>query len=78
MPGYKRNVAAQRQQFGFDGVDQALALGLTTVIQPNKRKGATVGKVLAKLIDGTLDDDTPNLILPTRFSPGRTVAPPRA
>lgn len=63
---------------GFDGVDQALALGLTTVIQPNKRKGATVGKVLAKLIDGTLDDDTPNLILPTRFSPGRTVAPPRA
>ena len=76
---------------GFDGVAPALTRGLTTVIQPNKRKGATVGKVLAKLIDAHLDDtaapsgaasastdaDIPRVILPTRFSPGRTVAPPR-
>ena len=76
---------------GFDGVAPALTRGLTTVIQSNKRKGATVGKVLAKLIDANLDDtaapsgaasastdaDIPRVILPTRFSPGRTVAPPR-
>lgn len=61
---------------GFDGVEQALARGLTTVLQPNKRKGATVGKVLAKLIDDP-QHDLPPVILPTRFSPGQTVAQPR-
>ena len=65
---------------GFDGVEPALARGLTTVIQPNKRKGATVGKVLSELVESSLIDESPHpphLILPTRFSPGRTVAPPR-
>lgn len=75
---------------GFDGVEQALTRGLTTVIQPNKRKGETVGKVLSSLIStrlhtngavGTRGEgarDTPSrFYLPTEFSPGRTVAPPR-
>lgn len=87
---------------GFDGVEQALARGLTTVIQHNKRKGETVGQVLTELLeadgsdgsDGRNDrndsdgrdggdadaqpDAPPRVILPTAFSPGRTVAPPRA
>lgn len=65
---------------GFDGVEQALACGLSTVIQPNKHKGATVGKVLSQLIEASLKDEpltTPHLLLPTRFSRGRTVAPAR-
>lgn len=78
---------------GFDGVEQALGRGLTTVIQPNKRKGETVGKVLAGMIanasvnegdavgsdpagEGSLGS-APRIILPTEFSPGRTVGPPR-
>lgn len=78
---------------GFDGVEQALGRGLTTVIQPNKRKGETVGKVLADMIaDASVNEAgavgvdsggdsalgaAPRIILPTEFSPGRTVAPPR-
>lgn len=78
---------------GFDGVEQALGRGLTTVIQPNKRKGETVGKVLAGMIaDASVNEAgavgvdsggdsalgaAPRIILPTEFSPGRTVAPPR-
>lgn len=72
---------------GFDGVEQALARGLTTVIQHNKRKGETVGQVLTELLEADVADDSaadtsaaspPRVILPTAFSPGRTVAPPRA
>ena len=65
---------------GFDGVEWALARGLTTVIQPNKQKGATVGKVLSELVESSLIDESPHLprlTLPTRFSPGQTVGPPR-
>ena len=90
---------------GFDGVEQALARGLTTVIQHNKRKGETVGQVLTELLEADVSDGSdgrndrngkndsdgrdggdavaqpdapPRVILPTEFSPGRTVAPPRA
>lgn len=75
---------------GFDGVEQALARGLTTVIQPNKLKGETVGKMLTDLIGaesapapagaaqgGAAQGGPPRIILPTEFSSGRTVAPPR-
>lgn len=75
---------------GFDGVEQALARGLTTVVQPNRRKGETVGRVLTELLDAAGDDEgtvsqgapetAPELarrvILPTQFRPGQTVAPP--
>ena len=31
---------------GFDGIDAAQRLGLTTIIQPNKAKGAAAGHML--------------------------------
>lgn len=78
---------------GFDGVEQALGRGLTTVVQPNRRKGEAVGQVLTELIEESSSGDdggsgsgsnsnsgkraAPRIILPTEFSPGRTVAPPR-
>lgn len=68
---------------GFDGVEQALARGLTTVVQPNKHKGETVGHVLTELIEAAAAEPSdaecapPRIVLPTDFSPGRTVAPPR-
>lgn len=68
---------------GFDGVEQALARGLTTVVQPNKLKGETVGKVLTELTElteaaGEAGAPPPRILLPTEFSRGQTVAPPRA
>lgn len=67
---------------GFDGIELALARGLTTVRQPMRAKGATAGKMLDALIRQHLDDrlpprPVPREILPTTFVPGRTVAPPR-
>lgn len=70
---------------GFDGVEQALARDLTTVVQPNKQKGETVGRVLTDLIESAAQDfhpaaqaqRGPQVLLPTEFRPGRTVAPPR-
>jgi len=35
VPGYKRNVVAQRQQFGFDGVDQIAVAALREVGAPD-------------------------------------------
>lgn len=85
------NVPGDVSVTGFDGVEQALARGLTTVVQPNRRKGVTVGQVLSELLDATGDDQpapvasrraepetAPRVILPTEFRLGRTVAPPRA
>lgn len=67
---------------GFDGIRNALVLGLTTVIQPNKDKGAAAGRMLLALIDAHLADEPapvppPREILATTFHRGRTVAPPR-
>lgn len=74
------DVPSQLSVTGFDGVEMALARGLTTVLQPNKKKGATAGKLLCKLISARANGDPEpgdRIVLPTRFSPGRTVAPPR-
>lgn len=67
---------------GFDGIRNALILGLTTVIQPNRDKGAAAGRMLLSLIDAHLADQSspdppPRQILPTTFHAGRTVAPPQ-
>lgn len=64
---------------GFDGVDTAVARGLSTVVQPNKSKGAAAGQLLQELIekDGELADKRERKILPTSFHPGATIAPPR-
>ncbi|WP_257159739.1 LacI family DNA-binding transcriptional regulator [Corynebacterium cystitidis] len=67
---------------GFDGVDVAHVRGLTTVNQPNRKKGSTVGKVLKSLVDDYVADratsgPAPHVVIPTTFSPGRTVGAPR-
>ena len=66
-------VPEQLSVTGFDGIAPALALGLSTVVQPNKEKGAAAGRMLASLIDGR--GDVPRTLLETTFHPGRTVAP---
>lgn len=67
---------------GFDGVELALVRGLTTVIQPNKAKGAAAGHLLQQLIDDRVGDranadPAPRRLLATSFHPGTTLAPPR-
>ncbi len=66
-------VPEQLSVTGFDGIAPALALGLSTVVQPNKEKGAAAGRMLAGLIEG--DGGAPRTLLSTSFHPGRTVAP---
>ena len=68
---------------GFDGIRTALDRNLTTVLQPNKAKGAAAGRMLFSLIDDYLADavlpsPAPRTILDTSFHEGGTVAPPRA
>lgn len=64
---------------GFDGTAPALAAGLHTVVQPNRRKGKEAASALQEAI---ARDDQPvtvrSLILPTTFQPGSSVAEPRA
>lgn len=66
---------------GFDGVDVALERGLTTIIQPNKAKGAEAGRLLGELVDAYVEEEIPppptRTILATHFSPGRTIGEPR-
>ncbi|OFK95274.1 LacI family transcriptional regulator [Corynebacterium sp. HMSC068H04] len=66
-------VPEQLSVTGFDGIAPALALGLSTVVQPNKEKGAAAGRMLAGLIEG--DGGAARTLLSTSFRPGRTVAP---
>ena len=68
---------------GFDGIRTALDRNLTTVLQPNKAKGAAAGRMLFSFIDDYLADavppsPAPRTILDTSFHEGGTVAPPRA
>lgn len=71
---------------GFDGIESALLRGLTTVIQPNKAKGAAAGHMLRDLIESeaapAADADggepvAPRRLLPTTFHAGVTVTTPR-
>ncbi|MHA2789811.1 LacI family DNA-binding transcriptional regulator [Corynebacterium sp. S7] len=67
---------------GFDGVDLAHMRGLTTVNQPNRRKGATVGRILEDLVSARVEDKAPenpapHVVIPTTLSRGQTVAAPR-
>lgn len=66
---------------GFDGISTALARGLSTVIQPNRAKGAAAGQMLHMLIDAHLagtEIETPRRILQTSYNVGETVASPRS
>lgn len=57
---------------GFDGTQPALARGLTTVIQPNKKKGFEAGKLLFSMIEQD-SQGSGRMILETSFSAGSTV-----
>lgn len=66
---------------GFDGIERAKMLGLTTVIQPNRDKGRAVGKALAQEIarnNNSHGDTQPagRVLLQTRFEVGKTTARP--
>ncbi|MCQ9676547.1 MULTISPECIES: LacI family DNA-binding transcriptional regulator [Corynebacterium] len=80
-------VPEQLSVTGFDGIAPALAVGLSTVVQPNKAKGAAAGHMLADLIDraasepapraaSVKSEESPRKVLRTSFHEGRTVAPP--
>ncbi|WP_342318390.1 LacI family DNA-binding transcriptional regulator [Corynebacterium mayonis] len=60
---------------GFDGIAPARSLGLTTVQQYNHGKGEQVGKLLHSQITDEAEA-TEQIILPTRFMPGSSIAPP--
>ena len=71
---------------GFDGIESGRLRGLTTVIQPNFRKGAEAGGMLAELIDAAVadtaapsnDDGSPlRVLLDTHLAPGSTIGRPR-
>lgn len=57
---------------GFDGIEEAKLRGLTTVLQPNRRKGEAAAVMLRSLIDGR-PAGPERIILDTEFVPGGTV-----
>lgn len=59
---------------GFDGVREALELGLTTVSQPVKEKGRRAARLL---LDPAQRPTARKVLLPTTFMPGSTTAAPR-
>ncbi|AKK03951.1 LacI family DNA-binding transcriptional regulator [Corynebacterium epidermidicanis] len=66
---------------GFDGISTALQRDVTTIIQPNRAKGAAAGHMLHLLIDAHLADrevEVPRKILKTSFYAGSTVASARS
>lgn len=78
---------------GFDGTQRALLMDLSTVIQPNKAKGAAAGKMLNEMIafetnrdsipaerimDGLVQAPGGTKLLRTHYHPGSTVCPPRS
>lgn len=75
------DVPGQLSVTGFDGVDLARVRGLDTVSQPMRDKGAAAGRMLNSLIDahlaGSVPEEAPRVILPTRHWAGGTVAGPR-
>ncbi|MGP6174579.1 LacI family DNA-binding transcriptional regulator [Corynebacterium sp. A21] len=76
------SVPEQLSVTGFDGVGPAIDYGLSTVVQPNKAKGAAAGRLLLELVDAHVQDrlpanPAPREILSTHFHAGETIAPPR-
>ncbi|MDY5785285.1 LacI family DNA-binding transcriptional regulator [Corynebacterium sp.] len=65
---------------GFDAIVDATQRGLTTVEQLNHAKGEQVGALINALFrnEGAARATPQRVILPTRFIPGATVAPPAA
>ena len=59
---------------GFDGIDAAQRLGLTTIVQPNKAKGAAAGHMLAKLIAGAAGSDASETAVATESAAAKKAA----
>jgi DNA-binding LacI/PurR family transcriptional regulator len=59
---------------GFDGIKAAVDAGLTTVEQPVVDKGRNAGRMLLNPARRTAGR---RVVLPTRFLPGQSTAPPR-
>lgn len=62
---------------GFDGIEAALGRGVTTVAQPNQRKGEAAAVMLRSLMEGR-SVGPERIILDTEFVPGETVTAPSA
>ncbi|WP_185967184.1 MULTISPECIES: LacI family DNA-binding transcriptional regulator [unclassified Corynebacterium] len=60
---------------GFDGINIALLHNLSTIIQPNRAKGAYAGKRLAHMLHHGMDHQRE--LLDTQFHAGGTIAAPR-
>lgn len=61
---------------GFDGISTAIDRDLSTVVQPNRKKGAAAASALSTLIDAHLTDrplEVTRTVLPTTYRPGSTV-----
>lgn len=61
---------------GFDGIEIARHIGVTTVIQPNRDKGRAAGRALAGA-ESASGAAAGRVILPTEFLAGATTGPPR-
>jgi DNA-binding LacI/PurR family transcriptional regulator len=59
---------------GFDGIPEARAAGITTVVQPVRDKGRTAGELLLERGERT---ETRSVVLPTKLSIGTTSGPAR-
>ncbi|WP_083886729.1 LacI family DNA-binding transcriptional regulator [Actinoalloteichus spitiensis] len=59
---------------GFDGIAEAERVGLTTVVQPVRDKGAEAGRLLREQPD---HGRPRKIVLPTSLRTGGTAAPPR-
>ncbi len=62
---------------GFDGIPAALALGLTTVVQPVEEKGRAAGRLLLEGRDRPGPAAPRAVLLPTRLELGATSASPQ-
>lgn len=67
-------VPADLSVTGFDGIPEALAAGLTTVVQPVRDKGRTAGELLLERGDRI---EPRSVVLPTQLSVAATSGPPR-
>lgn len=74
LAAYGDRVPHELSVTGFDGIAEAELRCLSTVRQPNRRKGEETAAMLLALIGGDVNP-TPRVILDTEFVAGATVAP---
>ena len=70
------DVPGQLTVTGFDGVPDALAEGITTVVQPVEEKGRAAGHLLFTPLQPH-DAGPRTVVLPTTLELGKTSGPPQ-